>query len=337
MLTGRVDSQRQWGDLASALMAIGIGWSLDDDHDFDTLMGSVLMGSVLLFLLSLSTTVSPADPALLGLTTLECDGARIQDVEEREEEEVDHVMPLLQKQPLDERPPSPRCYKPYCLFNERLSHISEEDASMLRRMASISNTHVSYKQQRPSSICSSSSLDTEAHSVVTFRNEEQHQTAADDDDPCCYPSSRYYWVATTANDIRHEDIFTDMPSLQLALFPCPSPETPMIVLAPLLASPFCQLSATEDLFTGDASSHNRWSAWSLSVTVSLLGLAAAMMNALLYLYLHDGLGLPMHLVGLVGMITVASKVAAKPVVHWVNWGLFTGYTHKNCWLNICRV
>ncbi|KAI8073803.1 hypothetical protein BC940DRAFT_343392 [Gongronella butleri] len=61
------ESERRWGKLSLGLTAIGIGCFLDDDHDFDTLMGTMLIGCMGLFLLALSTTVQPADPALLGL------------------------------------------------------------------------------------------------------------------------------------------------------------------------------------------------------------------------------------------------------------------------------
>ncbi|KAI8344213.1 hypothetical protein BC941DRAFT_497545 [Chlamydoabsidia padenii] len=61
------ESERRWGKLSLGITALGIGCFLDDDHDFDTLMGTVVIGCAALFLLSLSTTVQPADPLLLGL------------------------------------------------------------------------------------------------------------------------------------------------------------------------------------------------------------------------------------------------------------------------------
>lgn len=98
--------ERKWGKYTSALMMLVIAYFLKDDHDFDTLIIILLLGSVALFLLSLSTSVQSADPTL-----------------------------LLGKQPLL----NPEIvYKPYHLFGEHLSHISEEDASMLQR---ITTTH----------------------------------------------------------------------------------------------------------------------------------------------------------------------------------------------------
>ncbi|KAI8137748.1 hypothetical protein BJV82DRAFT_524620 [Fennellomyces sp. T-0311] len=227
-------------------MAVGIGWSLDDDHDFDTLMGTILIGAVLLFLVSLSTTVLPADPALLGI-------------------------------PDDEqhRPPATYFYKPYCLFNEQLSHISEEDASMLQRMASNANTQLPFR------------------------------------------SSSHYWAntttaSTTAHNLYDDNdhhLFAEMPSLQLALLPSPPSETPMLVLPIALTSSF-NFADPED------EEPDAWPVYSLMLTVFLAGIGSAMMNALLYIYLHDGLGLPMHLIGIIGMVSVASRAASKPLVHW---------------------
>ncbi|KAI7897599.1 uncharacterized protein BX663DRAFT_527656 [Cokeromyces recurvatus] len=77
------------------IMLLGIGWSLDDDHDFDTLMVTVLISSMILFLLCLSTNVQQ------DMT-----------VYDQHEETASFVS----------------YYKPYSLFHEHLSHISEESS-----------------------------------------------------------------------------------------------------------------------------------------------------------------------------------------------------------------
>ncbi|KAI8097502.1 uncharacterized protein BX664DRAFT_326564 [Halteromyces radiatus] len=79
------ESERRWGKISLGITALGIGCFLDDDYDFDTLMGTVLVGCVALFLLSLSTTVQPADPLSLGLQT---------------DEQSMETSPLLAKPPL---------------------------------------------------------------------------------------------------------------------------------------------------------------------------------------------------------------------------------------------
>ncbi|KAI9494621.1 hypothetical protein BDB00DRAFT_817558 [Zychaea mexicana] len=112
-----------------------------------------------------------------------------------------------------------------------------------------------------------------------------------------------------------------MPSLQLALLPSPPSETPMLVLPIALTSSFNFIDQHEDDddVDGGAPYYSQWDPWpvySLMLTVLLAGVGSAMMNALLYIYLHDGLGLPMHLIGIVGMVSVAARAASKPLVHW---------------------
>ncbi|CDS08039.1 hypothetical protein LRAMOSA01988 [Lichtheimia ramosa] len=340
------DSQRQWGDVAAAVMAVGIGWSLDDDHDFDTLMGTILIGAVLLFLVSLSTTVIPADPSLL---------------ESPEDDPNDHLTPLLKPAPTSPISPSspthhhqyythhhhhpsqhyvtttntndleasihvmsqyyyePRYfYKPYNLFHEQLSHISEEDASMLQQMASQHDTVKALQEE---------TMTTEDETATTTSSHDAplSPSARGQSDEPTFRSSSQYWAtttmaatsaSTTANDIHTDAIFDAMPSLQLALMPSPPPETPMLIL-PVAMVPNGFFETDDDL--DDERCRQRWPVCSLLVTVFSMGTVSAMMNALLYIYLHDGLGLPMHMIGIVGMVSTASKVAAKPIVqHWAN-------------------
>ncbi|KAI9314537.1 hypothetical protein BX666DRAFT_1967627 [Dichotomocladium elegans] len=329
------DSQRQWGDLAGALMAVSIGWSLDDDHDFDTLMGTILIGAVLLFLVSLSTTVIPIDLAQLGLSdedqllpllkplpatglaaTMTGTGAtnlhyipidsRHHSYEQYPQIESIHIVSAYHYND----PPPRYTYKPYCLFNEQLSHISEEDASMLQRTSSQNNTI----KAPPESIASGGT------------------TTATIDTP--FRSSSQYWAntttaSTTANNIQQcDDLFAAMPSLQLALMPSPPPETPMIVLPVACLSNLplhlngndmpddCSDDDDDDLQQDRATT---WSVYSLLATIFLIGSATTMMNSLAYIYLHDGLGLPMHVIGMIGMVSMASKAIAKPLVqNWAN-------------------
>lgn len=294
------DAQRQWGYLASAIMAVIIGWSLDEDHDFDTLMGMVLTGSILLSLLSLSTTVSPADPALLGVQHLVVDDDQLL------APAGEHSPLLKSTQDLSttttvisysERPPlSNRFYRPYCLFNEQLSHISEEeDSSQLQRVAS----DASARQYANSTIEEEESATATAAAVAEIPDIES----------VC--SSGQYWAAnttasTTANNIHDDELFNFVPSLPLVLFPSPTPESPMIALA-----------ATVLAFPDDEPDTGPMFVICLLTTMALLGIASAVVNALMYIYLHDNLGLPMHLVGLVGMLDIAAHVAARHLVRWV--------------------
>ncbi|ORX43021.1 hypothetical protein DM01DRAFT_1387221, partial [Hesseltinella vesiculosa] len=179
------ESERRWGKLSLGLTAIGIGCFLDDDHDFDTLMGTMLVGCMGLFLLSLSTTVQPADPLLLGLkmenSPLETSPLLANsyydddelttkasplhhDLERQPRGSTARLKPSLKSSlssplyhqqqqrrsttslamedafyslPYDQAYPSYYHQKPYRYYHgDQLSHISEEDASMLQRMAS---------------------------------------------------------------------------------------------------------------------------------------------------------------------------------------------------------
>ncbi|KAI9266730.1 hypothetical protein BDA99DRAFT_31226 [Phascolomyces articulosus] len=440
------DSQRQWGDLAAAIMAVTIGWSLDEDHDFDTLMGTILIGAVLLFLVSLSTTVLPADPALLGIqdddhevTTplLKCSfdiersfpetmttptnyivGRETQQHTTTSPITPTNTMAMSMANPItasmngngkpmttamtpstisittsnnsihsaimspyyEHRPPSTYFYKPYCLFNEQLSHISEEDASMLRRMASNANTHLSMKQQQQQQTTTTTTTTGTVNTMATTATNSiiSESIGADTErgdstdfvgggaTTCCtspFRSSSQYWAttttattaSTTANNIHENNndhyLFSEMPSLQLALLPSPPSETPMLVLPIALTSSFIYHHHTPSTLnhqggeeeeeeeenettatTGatnappyynsfDLNNHHTnisdpWPEYSLLLTVLLAGIGSSMMNALLYIYLHDGLGLPMHLIGIVGMVAVAARAASKPLVHW---------------------
>ncbi|KAI8966922.1 hypothetical protein BDF20DRAFT_349682 [Mycotypha africana] len=131
-----------------------------------------LVGSVMLFLLSLSTNVQAADPDLLDIPSPSHHNA---DIEQENSpllgksydtkyhshlfEQQYHRPSLQQPYHLQEEQPQqqalimmetanslvhpPYSYKPYSLFGEQLSHISEEDASMLQRMATTTNNSVS--------------------------------------------------------------------------------------------------------------------------------------------------------------------------------------------------
>ncbi|ORZ22561.1 hypothetical protein BCR42DRAFT_406486 [Absidia repens] len=179
------ESERRWGKLSLGITALGIGCFLDDDHDFDTLMGTVVTGCAALFLLSLSTNVQPADPLLLDLqigdplmetTPLHSNPSILPHYYTDSTSNPHHYHKHYthhfrnQQQPpsikyqqsyhqyyettnsdLNNEPattslldsanssPSPyyyATYKPYSIFGGHLSHISEEDDSMLQRIPS---------------------------------------------------------------------------------------------------------------------------------------------------------------------------------------------------------
>lgn len=308
-------------------------------------MGTVLTGSMLLFLLSLSTTVQPADPSLLGIPA--------PDDEEASTLLKDSIEPTVTTDSTadfchtpnedtlsDLQRPIYKNYKPYCLFNEQLSHISEEDASMIQRMASTTNLSTRFHQQqqqqhaqqpntgnppRPTSLAGSESLFSQIAGLPP-RPPSCHSSSAGSNTGTAtgdvfQHSSSQYWAttaSTTANNILEEEegLFAAMPSLQLALLPSPPPDAPMLVLWPQYHKIFPVDEARECVHSVAPPQR---AVWCLVITLFVLGMAGAMMNALLYIFLHDSLGIPMHMVGIVGMVTIASEVAARNSVSWVSF------------------
>ncbi|KAI7895188.1 uncharacterized protein EV154DRAFT_496239 [Mucor mucedo] len=269
--------ERQYGKLASAIMSIGIGWNLDDDHDFDTLMVTTLIGSVILFLLSLSTNVQAADPSLLDI--IQC------------HEEMDETSPLTKYSGLHQTETT-SCYKPYSLFGEQLSHISEEDASMLRRMITTNSTSI---RPLPASIHSS---------------------------PYTPPISRN-------NNIPIHFINDNLPpSFELARLPYPPPVSPSVVLITFIPGYYqkhqhyrplpSNLPHEEEYYYLHCyQQQSKWILKSFMSSIFCLGLVHGMTQSLLYIYLHDALELPMHLIGIVGLIIITADLLASKLVIWI--------------------
>lgn len=259
--------ERQYGKWASAVMTLGIGWSLDDDHDFDTLMVTILIGSVILFLLSLSTSVQSADPSLLGIVCTEA---------------VDETSPLT-KQSVDT---SGLYYKPYSLFGEQLSHISEEDASMLQRMATTNNSVSIRPLPRHASIAGSESSNHNDHPFYAV----------------VYPP------------------FNSPPSFELARLPYPPPLSPIIVLITFVPG-YCQQHDDEYHYPLTTYHHqpSKWIVKSFICSMFSLGIVFGMTQTLLFPYLHDLLDFPMHIIGIIGLIMIVADLLASLLVIRVKW------------------
>jgi hypothetical protein len=291
----------------------------------------ILIGSVILFLLSLSTTVQAADPSLLDVPTNEA---------------LDETAPLTKHalQPT-ETSSSYVYYKPYSLFGEQLSHISEEDASMLQRIATTNNSVSTKPQPRPISVYSTSS----ALSNTTTAPNNHHipsTTAIEYEDSACFFSSSPllppspFSLATPrahypSSIQQHIPIFLDNPensppSFELARLPYPPPSAPIIVLITLKPNYYkahptsyqntC-LPAEEEYYhrcSIAAHHHQQQSKWILKSFLSslfCLGIVFGMTQPLLYLYLHDTLGVPMHSIGIIGsMFLIADLLATRLVI-----------------------
>lgn len=282
-------------------MAICIGWLLDDDHDFDTLMVTTLVGSVILFLLSLSTNVQAVDHDLL-------------DIPQTEEVIIDETSPLTKHamQPV-ETSSSYLYYKPYSLFGEHLSHISEEDASMLQRIPTINSVSI-----RPPPI-------TSIHSSCVSYNITNY---AEDNNIPNYSS--YQHTIFPSHITRNIQLNSEHPSFELARLPYPPSEAPAVVLITLVSNYDNQnnqlASLDEEYYYLQCSlethqhyqQRSRWILKSFISSLFCLGLVYGMTQSLLYLYLYETLGLPMHTIGIIGSVKIAADLLANKLVIWVN-------------------
>lgn len=281
-------------------MSVCIGWFLDDDHDFDTLMVTTLIGSVILFLLSLSTNVQAADVSLLDI--VQC------------QEEIDETSPLT-KHALQrtETTSSYIYYKPYSLFGEHLSNISEEDASMLQRMTTANSTSI-----RP--------LPASLHSSCLSQNLEDAPTPYHHS----YHPKPYTPPISRNNNVPIHFIDENLPpSFELARLPYPPPEAPIVVLITFFPGYYqkhqysrhsLNVSPQEEDYYYLHCYHqqSKWILKSFMSSLFCLGVVYGMTQSLLYIYLHDTLNLPMHLIGIIGLIMIAADLLASKLVIWVN-------------------
>lgn len=314
-------------------MTLGIGWSLDDDHDFDTLMVTILIGSVILFLLSLSTTVQAADPSLLGIV---CN-------------EIDETTPLAKHalQPT-ETSSSYIYYKPYSLFGEQLSHISEEDASMLQRITTTNNSVSIRPLPRPASVCSGVSHFT--NSTTNYYNQHLSSTTAaaaetEYEDSACFfhpiissnhPPTVFYPSQHLNQYHVNYELENSPPSFELARLPYPPIRSPVVVLITLIPGynqnhPSYHLNsqlpntAEEEYYhqcSIAAHHHQQQSKWILKsfiCSILCLGIVFGMTQSLLYIYLRDILKFPMHLIGIVGLTIISADLLASKLVTKVSF------------------
>ncbi|CAO3598626.1 unnamed protein product [Absidia cylindrospora] len=316
------ESERRWGKLSLGITALGIGCFLDDDHDFDTLMGTVVIGCAAQFLLSLSTTVQPADPVLLGVQSDEHfmeispllskpslspqyyvddhinphqpqrlyihhhhhhhHHHHITDRRNSHDEQASHLynesihadenIATTETSPLFESattsPYYYSSYKPYSLFGDHLSHISEEDISMLQQIPStpprapsvLSNktnktnsmdylldnstfqfTPISYCMPQPPTPLQSDSSDGGYSSTMAHSSSLSPLSPQSPRSPL--PPSHYNSIdrsdgiyinnnSTTSDSITATPSLSDTTfmSMSLALLPFPPGDIPMIVL-----------------------------------------------------------------------------------------------------------
>lgn len=183
-------------------------------------------------------------------------------------------------------------YKPYSLFGESLSHISEEDASMLRRMAS-NNTTTLMRRNSNHSVMSTATAATSTSALmasgsvpITMYGTTTHQT----------------WRRPS---IMHPPPLTEtMSSAEMALLPLPPRDTPMSVLLLKLSN-------------GPLDQVVQWQIQSMSLSSLLLGVVQGMMNTLLFIYLYKVLDLPMWITALVGSVDILTSLFVRMAAPWV--------------------
>ncbi|KAI7871896.1 hypothetical protein BDF14DRAFT_1760271 [Spinellus fusiger] len=181
-------------------------------------------------------------------------------------------------------------YKPYSLFGEELSHISEEDASLLQRMNS---THS--LMQNPSR--------TSHYSYDSTVLSGYHGT---------FSESNYFSSAILSpNAQSRETPFITVPvsSLDLALLILPYPQDPMAVL--LLLPP-----SEEYRPCHHDSSLFLWKVRSLFMCMGLMGGVSGMLNSLLVVYLVLGLGMPIWLAGIAISVQAISVSIGHSTARW---------------------
>ncbi|KAI8971252.1 hypothetical protein BDB01DRAFT_811871 [Pilobolus umbonatus] len=309
--------EREWGKYTLMSMCIIIGWFLDDDHDFDTLVVVLLLGSLLLFLLSLSTNVQAVvDPGLLDIYG--------------DDETISSNKNTLQTTDsfitIDPYP----YYKPYSLFKEHLSHISEEDASMLQNIATL-NSNSLRPFSRGTSACSSRpSLNHSYHACINHNNTATNQISHSALSQNVHICSSHYMSDNpmTVLNFNNDHPFTNSipPSFELVRLPFPSPEAPVIVLISYIPGLYTkkngQRTQQSILEEDPFSAHNPSTESTKQITNSfmgslfMIGVTLGMSHSLNYIYFHDTLGLPMHCIGLFGSLFIAADIIAH---HWVYW------------------
>lgn len=225
-----------------------IGWliSLASDKSLDVILISTwVVGMLLLLLIALLfTTVEPANASQLNIS--------------------DEQAPLLLKNALhltaDQNSNLFPSYRPYSIFGEQLSHISEEeDSSQLDRM---------------------------------FTNETSlRHVDSYDSTPSYY--SHYQSEEENNNPMSSMTLIPIVPANALALLPLPTPTDPLVAFFPWMRPD--QDNLQDDLMAGPYYCYNQnnalrkingWKTNTLSLTLFLLGVSYTLLNTFLFIYVN---------------------------------------------------
>ncbi|KAG0194780.1 hypothetical protein DFQ28_006629 [Apophysomyces sp. BC1034] len=254
VLRMKTEPQHRWGKLILVVLFAGLGWGMTYSRIEIILLSMVATGAFLLLLLTILNH---------AIQTPEIDD--------------EEFTPLFLKnglQPLDSGSTHVPygLYQPYSLFAEQLSHISEEDTSMLQQMAS--NTSL---MRHPSW---TASVDSSGHSSWTAAPVPPHLPVS---------------------------------SFELALLPLPPPESPIVAIASYLP----WIHVPDEYQQPRHTIHDKRTT-SLLITMFLMGLVGAMLNTLLYLFLHYSLAMPVFQIGLVAAATMLMDLLAHTTARrWI--------------------
>lgn len=276
-----------------------VGWliNITQDRFLDTVLVIMWMiGMVSLLLIALLfTSVEPANANQLDIS----------------EEQA----PLLLKNALhltaDQNSISFPSYRPYSIFGEQLSHISEEDASQLDRM--FTNTEDSLRHV--------DSYD----STPSFYSGLHH-----------HYSSRY-----TNNDEEHHlsmTIIPTVPSNALALLPLPTPTDPLVAFFPwmrpeqdnlqddLLVHPYYCYNNNQNIAMAKI---NNWKTQTLSLTLLLLGIGYTLLNTFLFIYVYTILQVSIYMIACLVMVHATAEMIVSYTIEKVNYYLFIDWLSVN--------
>ncbi|KAI8145367.1 hypothetical protein BJV82DRAFT_535509 [Fennellomyces sp. T-0311] len=214
-------------------------------------------------------------------------------------------------------------YKPYSLFGEPLSHISEEDASMLRRMASSNSQLMRHNSSHsinsttttasgaalaasgsvPITMYGSTNTTTTQHPLDFFSSAwRRHNSITQQQQPQLPPNVNVNAHQQPPAPPQPEQLTS---SAELSLLPLPPHKTPMSVL--LL------LHVDGGTFSDQMI---QWQIQSMALTTLMLGIIFGMMNTMLFIYLYQVLDLSMWVLGVAGMVPVLSEMAVHLSARW---------------------
>lgn len=275
----------RWSKTTTIIMTGGIGLLISmmaEDRYLDIiLIGVYMIGMVLLLVIALVfTNVEPANASQLDIS----------------EEQA----PLLLKNALyltaDQN--NLVTYRPYSIFGEQLSHISEEDASQLDRLFT-----------REDSLRPMDSYDSNAPSFY----------------------SRYSYMSGSVVAAGQEEnanhlsmtLVPTVPANALALLPLPTPTDPLIAFFACMRSN--QENTDDELvgsyYYGQQQSQNQkvnqWKTQTLSVTMLLLGISNALLNTFLFVYVYSFMEMSMYIISCLIMIHMTCEMIVAYIIEKV--------------------